>query len=334
MEEQHQPVAGDDYPKTWSQFLEWFSDDAACARYLERLRWRGAFACPDCGVLKEPYRASRSRLMCTACGHQTSVSTGTIFEKTRTPLTVWFAAAWYITSQKHGVSALGLQRVLGLGSYQTAWALMHRFRRAMVRPYRELLRGTVQVDEVYVALGDREHPFVPKGLSYKRQTGKLIIVVAVEMLEPTGVGRIRLRRIPAAAQAYVGPFIEASIDPEALVHTDGSMLYSFLDHEGYQHRRTIVRDMRSNPIASLPGVNRVASLLQRWLLGTHHGAIQPRQLDHYLDEFVFRFNRRRSRSRGLLFYRLLEQAVQTGPITYRDIVDCEPDPVPVSLDWS
>jgi transposase-like protein len=334
MQEQAQPLAGEDYPGTWSQFLEWFPDDAACARYLERLRWRGAFACPGCGVLAEPYRASRGRLMCTACGHQASVSAGTIFDKTRTPLTVWFAAAWYVTSQKHGVSALGLQRVLGLGSYQTAWTLMHRFRRAMVRPERERLGGTVQVDETYVALGDREFPFVPKSLSRKRETGKLLVVMAVEMLEPTGIGRIRLRRIPAAAQVHVQPFIEASVDPSALVHTDGSMLYSFLDRAGYQHKRTIVQDVRSRPIASLPAVNRVASLLQRWLLGTHHGAVQPGQLDHYLDEFVFRFNRRRSRSRGLLFYRLLEQAVQSGPITYRDIVDSQTNPAPITLDWS
>ena len=334
MQEQAQPVAGEDYPGTWSQFLEWFPDDAACARYLERLRWRGTFACPDCGVLAEPYRASRGRLMCTACGHQASVSAGTLFDKTRTPLTVWFAAAWYVTSQKHGVSALGLQRVLGLGSYQTAWTLMHRFRRAMVRPDRERLGGTVQVDETYVALGDREFPFVPKSLSRKRETGKLLVVMAVEMLQPMGIGRIRLRRIPGAAQVHVQPFIEASVDPSALVHTDGSMLYSFLDREGYQHKRTIVQDVRSRPIASLPAVNRVASLLQRWLLGTHHGAVQPGQLDHYLDEFVFRFNRRRPRSRGLLFYRLLEQAVQSEPITYRDIVDSRSNPVPITLDWS
>jgi hypothetical protein len=259
--------------------------------------------------------------MCTACGHQASVSAGTIFDKTRTPLTVWFAAAWYVTSQKHGVSALGLQRVLGLGSYQTAWTLMHRFRRAMVRPDRERLGGTVQVDETYVALGDRAFPFVPKSLSRKRETGKLLVVMAVEMLEPT-------------AQVHVQPFIEASVEPSALVHTDGSMLYSFLDREGYQHKRTIVQDVRSRPIASLPAVNRVASLLQRGLLGTHHGAVQPGQLDHYLDEFVFRFNRRHSRSRGLLFYRLLEQAVQSEPITYRDIVDSHTNPVPITLDWS
>lgn len=334
VDEVRRPVAGGDYPRTWSQFLEWFADDAACAGYLERLRWPHGFVCPGCGELGEPYRAGRSRLVCVDCGHQGSVTAGTIFDKTRTPLTLWFAAAWYITSQKHGVSALGLQRTLGLGSYQTAWTLMHRFRRAMVRPDREQLRGTVHVDETYVAFGDREYPFVPKSLSRKRETGKLLVVMAVELLQSTGIGRIRLRRIPTASQVHVQPFLEACIDPGALVHTDGSTLYNFLDRPGYQHTRTIVEDVRSRPIASLPAVNRVASLLQRWLLGTHHGAIQPGQLDHYLDEFVFRFNRGGSRSRGLLFFRLLEQAVQSGPITYRDIVESQPNPMPMGDDWS
>jgi hypothetical protein len=237
----------------------------------------------------------------------------------------WFAAAWYIMSQKHGISALGLQRILGLGSYQTAWTLMHRLRRAMVRPDRERLRGAVQVDQTYVALGDREFSVVPESLGRKRETGKLLVVMAAEMLQPAGIGAIRLRRIPAAAQVHVQPFIEACIDPSALIHTDGSLLYSFLDRHGYQHTRTTLQDVGSRPIASS---------LQRWLLGTRHGAIQPGQLDQYLEEFVFRFNRRGPPSRGMLFYRLLEQAIQSAPITYRDIVDSRPVAVPIQDEWS
>ena len=319
MNEAPGPVAGQDYPATWTEFLARFADDAACAQYLERLRWPEGFVCPHCGVSGEPYRASRNRLMCTGCGHQSSVTAGTIFAKTRTPLSVWFAAAWYVTSQKHGVSALGLQRVLGLGSYQTAWTMLHRFRRAMVRPDRELLQGRVEIDEIYVELGDRDAPYIAKLLSGKRATGMLQVVAAVEVHEPFGIGRIRLRRIPTASQHYVQPFVAATVAPGTSVHTDGSMLYSFLLRDGYPHERTVVQDAASRRLASLPAVNRVAALLKRWLLGTHHGAIQPRQLDYYLDDFVFRFNRRRSRSRGLLFYRLLEQAVMTGPITYRDV---------------
>jgi hypothetical protein len=247
------------------------------------------------------------------------VTAGTIFAKTRTPLSVWFAAAWYLTSQKHGVSALGLQRVLGLGSYQTAWTMLHRFRRAMVRPDRERLQGRVEVDEIDVELGDRAAPFIAKSPSGKRETGRLQVLVAVEVHGPSGIGRIRLRRIPSASQQYIQPFVADAIDPTARVHTDGSLLYDFLPRGGYHQHRTIVTDAAARRVGTLPEVNRVAALLQRWLLGTHHGAIQPRQLDYYLDEFVFRFNRRTSRSPGLLFYHLLEQAVLTGPMTYRAI---------------
>lgn len=326
------PIAGEHYPATWTQFLDWFPSDKACAAYLERVRWPAGFACPQCGVLSEPYRASRARLMCRECGHQASAIAGTIFQKTRTPLRSWFVAAWHVTSQKHGVSSLGLQRALGLGSYQTAWAIMHRFRRAMVRPERERLKGAVEVDEVYIGLGDREAQ--PR---QKQKTAKLLIVVAVEVHEPKGIGRIRVQRIPARSQEHLQPFVEASIDPAAEVRTDGALVYGFLPKTGYLHHRTTVQEIVqgvSRMAASLGAVNRVASLLQRWLLGTHHGAVQPALLDYYLDEFVFRFNRRTSNSRGLLFYRLLEQAVQTEPVTYRDIVDRQRQPPPTEADWS
>ena len=137
------PEAGKDYPRNWNEFLDWFGSEEACLAYLERLRWPQGFVCPSCGAAGEPYRSSRSRLMCRSCSHQSTVTAGTIFDKTRTPLRVWLAGAWYLTNQKHGVSALGLQRVLGLGGYETAWTMLHRFRRAMVRPDRERLKGVV-----------------------------------------------------------------------------------------------------------------------------------------------------------------------------------------------
>jgi len=149
------PIAGKDYPTTWVQFLDWFHSEQACRDYLEKLRWADGLICPKCGVISHVERLSRARLICPACRHQATATAGTIFDKTRTELRVWFAAIWYITSQKHGVSALGLQRVLGLGSYETAWTMLHRLRRAMVRPDRELLHGEVEVDETYLALTDR-----------------------------------------------------------------------------------------------------------------------------------------------------------------------------------
>jgi transposase-like protein len=316
------PVAGKDYPRNWSEFLKWFTDEEVCLSYLEGLRWPQGFVCPLCGVAEEAYRSSRGRLMCRACGRQSTVSAGTIFDKTRTPLRVWLAAVWYVTTQKQGVNALGLQRVLGLGSYETAWTMLHRLRRAMVRPDRERLKGRVEVDETYLAIGDRERPISAVGR--KSNTSNVLIVIAVEMLDPKGFGRIRLRRIHNDSEEYVVPFVQASVEPGTAVRTDGSAAYRALSKLGYAHQRNVILGSDVPAHVSMAGVHRVASLIKRWILGTHHGAVQPEHLDAYLDEFVFRFNRRTSGSRGLLFYRLLQQAVATEPLTYEDVVRKRP----------
>jgi transposase-like protein len=318
------PVRGQEYPRTWSEFLERFSSEEACAEYLERLRWPSGFACPSCSSTSPPYRASRVRLMCKDCRHQSTITAGTIFDKTRTPLRVWLAAAWYLTNQKHGVSALGLQRVLGLGSYQTAWTMLHRYRRAMVRAGRDRLKGLVEIDEAYIAITDRENPISAVGR--KNNTHKVIIGIAVEILQPNGFGRIRLRKLPSDSKESVRQFIQDSIEPDSIVRTDGSGSYAKLHELGYNHERNVMYGSGTPAHVSMAGVHRVAALLKRWILGTHHGSIQPDHLDAYLDEFVFRFNRRASASRGMLFYRLLQQSVVTDPVTYQDLVhpDLEP----------
>ena len=187
------PAAGVDYPTAWVQFLDWFHSEQACREYLEKLRWPDGLVCPKCGVITQVDRSSRARLICPACRHQATVTAGTIFDKTRTELRVWFAAIWYITNQKHGVSALGLQRVLGLGSYETAWTMLHRLRRAMVRPDRDLLAGEVEVDETYLSISDRVDPITPIGR--KSNTTKALVAIAVEILQPKGFGRIRIQRM-------------------------------------------------------------------------------------------------------------------------------------------
>lgn len=257
--------------------------------------------------------------MCRSCGHQSTVTAGTIFDKTRTPLRVWLAAAWYITNQKHGISALGLQRVLGLGSYQTAWTMLHRFRRAMVRPDRDLLKGLVEIDETYLSITDREP--TPASKARKSRTNKVLIAIAVEILEPKGFGRIRLRRLSDSSEANLLPFVQSCVTAGARIRTDGSPAYRSLTELGYKHDRQVMLGSDVPAHVSMAGVHRVASLVKRWVLGTHHGAVQPEHLDAYLDEFVFRFNRRSSLSRGLLFYRLLQQAVKTDPVTYSDVVE-------------
>lgn len=312
------PVPGKDYPQTWNEFLDWFGTEGACLDYLERLRWADGFVCPSCGSVAEAYRASRTGLMCRDCQRQSTVTSGTIFDKTRAPLRVWLAAAWYLTNQKQGVSALGLQRVLGLGSYQTAWTALHRFRRAMVRPSRELLKGQVEVDETYLAITDRQNPISPVGR--KSNTTKVQIVIAVETLQPKGFGRIRLRRIANDFAACVIPFVQEVVEPGAQVHTDDSAAYLSQEELGYSHQRTVMLGSKVPAHVSMAGVHRLAALVQRWILGTHHVSVQPEHLDAYLDEFVFRFNRRTSSSRGMLFYRLLQQAVATPPVTYAKVI--------------
>jgi len=301
------------YPGTWAGFLAWFPDEPACARYLERLRWPEGIVCRACGE-QRGWRTGAGRWwVCAGCSLKTSVTAGTIFDKTRTPLPTWFAAAWFVTSQKHGLSALGLQRALGLGSYETAWMLLHRLRVAMVRPGRERLTGRVEVDETYVG-GEEE------GVRGRQTQEKSIVAIAVELHEPKGFGRARLSRVPDVSAASLIPFVEASVEPGASVLTDGWSAYRALPTHGYLHSKTILSANGDPAHVAMPAVHRVASLLKRWLLGTHQGSVSPEHLQAYLNEFTFRFNRRSSRRRGLLFYRLLEQAVITPPLTYQQTI--------------
>lgn len=307
------PVAGQDYPQTWSQFVERFSNDNDCARYLGHLRWREGFHCPACSSDAKPYHGSRNRLLCRSCRRQVTLTAGTIFAGTRTPLTMWFAAIWYVTNQKNGVSALGLQRVLGLGSYQTAWAMLHKLRRAMVRHGRDGLSGNVEVDETYIG-------GVETGKHGRQTDNKAIVVVAIEMIKPKGFGRLRLRQVPNVAGESLVPFICDVVKPGSVVMTDGWGGYNTVSDKGYQHEKTILSASGDPAHVAMPGVHRIAALIKRWLLGTHQGAVSAEHLDYYLDEYTFRFNRRTSRSRGMLFYRLLEQAVATEPAPYRAMV--------------
>ncbi len=306
------PTAGREYPGSYAELLSWFPDEAACLDYLEWLRRPDGTRCPRCGA-RDGWRLGTGRWECGVCGRQTSVTAETIFHRTRTPLRLWFAAAWQMTSQKHGVSALGIQRSLGLGSYQTAWAMLHRYRAAMVRPGRERLTGHVEVDEGYVG-------GVERNVDGRKTETKAIVAIAVEVKNPKGFGRVRLKHVPDVTAESLLPFIDEAVQPGTTVHTDGWQAYWKLGERGYEHERTIMRRQSDPAHVVMPGVHRVASLLQRWLLGTHHGRVSHDHLDAYLNEFTFRFNRRNSRRRGLLFYRLLEQAVAADPITYRSLV--------------
>ncbi len=302
----------EDYPRTLSEFEARFAAEAACRAYVAALRWPDGFRCPRCGGA-EAWRTARGLWVCRACARHASVTAGTIFQDTRLPLQAWFRAIWWVCSQKTGVSALGLQRVLGLGSYETAWALLHKLRRAMVRPGRERLAGVVEVDETYVG-GERP------GKRGRGAGGKTPVFVAAEEDGPA-IGRIRLARTPALTAPRAERFVERSVAPGSVVRTDGLDIYAGLPALGYRHQVTLMKRAGGDPEKMLPRAHRVAALLKRWWLGTHQGAIQPHQLDYYLDEFTFRFNRRTSRSRGKLFYRLVQQAVQIEPAPYELLID-------------
>lgn len=300
----------EDYPGSLAEFEKRFATDVACLEYLVKLRWPEGFVCPHC-MSTVGWQTKRGLWHCQQCGKQTSVTAGTIFHRTRKPLKLWFRAMWHITSQKYGANALGLKRVLDLGSYQAAWEWLHRLRRAMVRPGRDRLSGCVQVDETYV--GGRK-----PGKTGRGAEGKALVAIAVEDKTPDGIGRIRLGHVPDASSSSLGGFVDAMILPASTVQTDDWLGYAKLPELGYE-RQVLPTDELKLP-------HLVASLLKRWLLGTYQGAVRPSHLAYYLDEFTFRFNRRTSRHRGKLFYRLVQQALMIDSVTGEQLKAFIPSP--------
>lgn len=285
-------------------FEKQFSREEDCIEYLEKLRWPEGYRCPKCDH-EEGWRRADSLIVCQDCGYKTSVTAGTIFHQTHKPLLMWFRAIWFITNQKNGVSALGLQQALGLGSYHTAWTWLHKLRSAMVRPGRDRLNGIVEVDEAY-------YGGVKKGKRGRGADGKELIFVAVE--DRSGeFGRVRLIHIKDASRASLFDAIEKAIEPGSTIRSDCWASYDTIDQKDYKHE-TIGPKKAVTGENLLPMVNRVVSLLKRWLLGTHQGAVSATHFGYYLDEFTFRFNRRTSKKRGLLFQRLVENAVKIPPV--------------------
>ncbi|MGH8524989.1 MAG: IS1595 family transposase [Gammaproteobacteria bacterium] len=301
----------EDYPGTLSQFEERFDTEAACRAYLARLRWPEDYDCPKCGTARS-WVTKEGLMKCVECGHKASLTAGTLFHRSHLPLRTWFCAMWWVTNQKHGLSALGLQRLLGLGSYKTAWSCLQKLRRAMVRPGRDRLAGEVEVDETYVG-------GVEPGKGRRHLGNKALVVIAAQV-DGDRIGRIRMRRIQDASAQSLLPFVKEAVEPGSTVVTDGWEGYHGLEGRGYLHEVKVIRGSGKTASALLPRVHRVASLLKRWLLGTHQGAVSRDHLDYYLDEFTFRFNRRTSKRRGKLFFRLVEQAVTIGPTTFAQLV--------------
>jgi len=304
-------IAGEDYPLTYREFVKMFPDNESCADFLQKLRWPDGFVCPECGAASTPWHQTHRRLTCPHCRYQTTVTTGTILDKTRTPLTTWLEVAWHITTAKNGMSATTIEKTLGI-SYRVAWTMLQRFRVAMVRSEREKLSGIVEVDETLVG-------GVDKGGKRGRGSQKSIVVIAVEVHKSKSFGRIRMRYIPNASSESLSNFIYDVIQAGSTIHTDGWSGYNNLESLGYDHEVTVQSTSEDQAHVSMPGVHNVAALLKRWILGTHQGAFSTYHLQAYLEEFTFRFNRRLSKHRGLVFRRLLEQAVATAPVTEKNV---------------
>ena len=302
-----------DFPRSLAEFQARYSTEDACRQYLVESRWPDGYRCPRCGHPEAYAVARRALLQCTSCRHQVSVTAGSVMHRTRMPLQHWFWAAYLVTTHTPGFSALQLQRQLGLKRYETAWAMLQKLRRAMIRPERDRISGTVEVDESYV--GGVE---VGRGGGRKRHSSKAIVVAAVEV-RGRGSGRTRLAVVPDVSGRSLAGFIETSVAPGSIVLTDGWQGYASLKKRGYDHRPT-TQGAGRNAESLFPRVHRVFTHLKTWLWGTHRG-VSNKHLPHYLNEFVFRYNRRRTPMAA--FQSLLGLAGQHDPTTYKMLYGAE-----------
>jgi transposase-like protein len=314
------PLPGWHYPKSFVEFVTWFPDDARARAYLEAVRFRRGLACPRCGMLG-PKRGSDGLWWCSSCRRRFSATVGTLMDHAHLSASVWLAAAWQVTNTKAGVSALSLSRSLGV-SYASAWHLLHKLRSAMSFVHHDRLRGVVEFDETFVGGHDEG---VGSGGTQGHASNKITVFVATERTASGTIGRIRLARGYDASALSIARFIAQTIEPGSTLVTDGWTAYPWalqlLEREGlrYEHLPTTLKWAPGHAHDLLPGVHRVASLLKRWLLGTHQGAVSDHQMDQYLAEFVFRFNRRSSTHRGLLFWRLVCALTEAEPLRRTDV---------------
>lgn len=262
-----------DFPKTIFEFHQWFPDEDACVRFMIQSRWPEGFVCPRCAGREHYWHQGRGLLQCKQCGYQASPTAGTVMHRSKQPLKLWFHAAYLVTTNTPGMSALQFQRQVGLSSYKTAFMMLHKLRAAMVRPERDQLSGLVEVDETYIG-GERP------GRVGRGALGK-VIVAGVVNIRGTSANRIRLQIIPDVTGATLIGFIQAHILPGSIIKTDEWASYSRVGEVGFTH--VVSTD--------LVHIHRVFGNLKTWLIGTHHG-VSPQHLQAYLNEYTFRFNRR------------------------------------------
>lgn len=305
-----------DFPRSLIEFQQRFADEAACVAYLAAARWPHGFICPGCGKDKAWRLQTKPWTWeCAGCGKQTSVTAGTIMHHSKLPLTTWFWAAYLMATHSNGISALQLQRQLALGSYKTAWLICAKLRRSMVAPGREPLAGLVEVDETEIACRSKNDPLTGGG--GRSRQGKILIVGAVEVQDGgAGPGRIRLKEIPDYSAASLHAFLAADLVSGATAKTDG--LPSYVGAPSVRHDPHVIGKMAAHIV--LPWVHRLFSNLKVWALGVYHG-LRRKHVQSYLDEFVFRFNRRRTRHAA--FRSLLGIAASLEPLAYKMLISPE-----------
>lgn len=279
------------FPRTLRQFQSDFATEEACQHYLEACRWPDGFSCPSCSHERAYELKNQRRRQCAKCRHQVSLTSGTILHRTKIPLTDWFWAAYLMTTDKRGVSALLLQRQLGLSSYETAWMMLHKLRRAMVNTTREPLRAEIEVDDTWVG-GEQAGLRGSRQLKDRRAA---LVLVAVEKRGKAS-GRVRMAVIPDFKAATIIPFLIRNIEPGSTIYTDGLKSFAGLTEAGYKHiarTQPLRSQLRKGTKSVVPLADRAIGNLQQWLIGTYHG-VSKDQLQVYLDEFVFRHNRRKT----------------------------------------
>lgn len=300
----------EDFPKNQVEFDRRFCDEQSCLEYLFQLRWPAGFVCPRCGHT-DFWRSARGLYVCCKCEHQQSVTAGTIFHGTRKPLMVWFKALWWFSTRKSGINAVCLQGLLGLGSYMTAWRWLQKLRSCTIFPDREKLSGNIEADEFY--LGGEQGGKCGRGAEHKCK-----VAVAVER-KGRKLGRVRMQVISRCSADELVGFAKANITKGSNITTDGWKGYSGLENAGYIHRK-ILKNQVDDKESVLPGVHLVVSLFKRVILGTFQGRFGEQYLQRLQDEYVFRFNRRTTKSVGKRFWRLMQQALASPPITNNDLV--------------
>ena len=314
-----------EYPKNLIEFMNFFPTDIECRKYLMSVKWENGFFCQFCNHNEYWTNEESSYCICCKCRHRISLLAGTIMQDSKLSVRVWFAAMWLFVTQKDGISAKSLQENIGLRSYKSAWSLLHKLRIAMVRSNREKLSGIIEVDEEYIG-GTLEG-----GKRGRGSENKQLVAVAVQLEKTPGdnldrpslryyrLAKIRAKHIPNASKVELHTFIKENIAEGSTLMRDEWSGYCGIDNEGYYSEITKVSKATSED-DKLPHVHLAISLINRWILGTYQGSIDEYNLQTYLEEFTFRFNRKTSHNRGWLFYRMIQGAMATEPHTYESLL--------------